>query len=197
VIVPGLKGYQREPLEVRFWPRIVVPGIGRLDGRLRLSVAVRQAKTVCWIWTGSKTGRGYGSISYQGKPHRTHRIAWSLFYGLPFPADKDGCHTCDNPPCVNPFHIWPGTMSENILDAVAKGHKRGPGRTGKNKILAEATHCQRGHPFTDRRDPRGKRVCEVCRKARDAKRDWGREKRERKAKRALLAAAAPQPGAMP
>lgn len=54
------------------------------------------------------------------------RIAWSLFRGIPFPEDKLACHSCDNPSCVNPEHVWPGTHKDNMQDALLKGRLKIP-----------------------------------------------------------------------
>jgi hypothetical protein len=59
-----------------------------------------------------------------GKHRPATQIAWEIDNGKPFPAGMMACHTCDNPGCVNPFHIWPGTMSENIRAAVVKGRHK-------------------------------------------------------------------------
>lgn len=84
----------------------------------------RRGPGECWTWTGSKDQFGRGYFLYEGKVRRAPRVAWALHYGVPFPDDRDACHTCDNPTCVNPFHIWPGTESENLRDAENKGRVR-------------------------------------------------------------------------
>lgn len=81
----------------------------------------RRGPGECWTWTGSKDQFGRGYFWYQGKVTRAPRVSWALHHGVPFPVDRDACHTCDNPSCVNPFHIWPGTESENLSDAERKG----------------------------------------------------------------------------
>lgn len=74
----------------------------------------------CWPYMGYRIG-GYGQIS-SGKGIRrlAHRIAWELTNGS-IPSGLSVCHTCDNPPCCNPAHLWLGTQSENALDAARKG----------------------------------------------------------------------------
>lgn len=57
--------------------------------------------TPCWIWIASKNKQGYGNFVIDGKPGRAHRFSYQLHYGE-LPADKDICHHCDNPACVNP-----------------------------------------------------------------------------------------------
>lgn len=76
----------------------------------------------CWVWTGANDGGlGYGKIYLSGGGQlKAHRVAWEMFNG----DIKDGLfvlHHCDNPPCVNPAHLFLGTQYENIQDRHRKG----------------------------------------------------------------------------
>lgn len=78
----------------------------------------------CWVWSGATNNDGYGVVSLNGKMWMTHRLAY-VAWRRPI---KDGllvCHSCDNPACINPEHLWTGTHSDNSLDMVAKGRSRG------------------------------------------------------------------------
>lgn len=127
----------------------------------------------CWPWLGGRgsTGGAYGRAHWQGRMRPATQVAWEITNGEPFPAGMLACHSCDNPICVNPDHIWPGTQSDNLRDCVQKGrHKAEP-----------LTHCQRGHPLTgnNRRPTTGGYRCAEC--AREASKIRTRRWRERKA----------------
>ena len=81
----------------------------------------------CWEWKGSRRNslKDYGSFHKRfGKQKFTwqaHRVAWMFHYNAPVPAGLMCCHSCDNPPCTNPLHIFIGTAKHNAQDAK---HKR-------------------------------------------------------------------------
>lgn len=77
----------------------------------------------CWIWPGSKDGRGYGLMTIGGKHERTHRLAYMAFIGDEIPTGAVVMHDCDNPSCCNPSHLRIGTQQENIQDAISKGRQ--------------------------------------------------------------------------
>lgn len=77
----------------------------------------------CWMWTGARA-HGYGRIRTIGKRFcRAHRLAYALAHGDPGPLLV--CHRCDNPLCVNPAHLFLGTVQDNNLDRDTKHRARG------------------------------------------------------------------------
>lgn len=121
----------------------------------------------CWLWTGAATEDGYGQVGLNGITRRCTRVAWWLTHGEWPDESLNVCHTCDNPQCVRPDHLFLGTDSDNMRDAIVKG--RHCTQTHPEKLGAHQrakTHCKSGHPYDEtntRWRKSGKRTRRVCR----------------------------------
>lgn len=148
----------------RFWQRVAV---GEPDA--------------CWPWLGAideRPDRGYGVVGVRGRPMGAHRLAYILTHGVDLDSEVCVCHRCDNRPCCNPAHHFPGSIADNIRDARAKGRHHN----------ARLTHCPSGHPYAGDNlffDPTsGARRCRSC------TRKLARANRERRRERAMQRGAA-------
>ena len=72
------------------------------------------AKTGCWNWVGAVSAGSYGSIYYQGRMQKAHRVAWMLWHDAQIPSGMELDHLCRNRLCINPQHLEPVTRSENL-----------------------------------------------------------------------------------
>lgn len=118
---------------------------------------IRSATTVsrggCWMWNLRTDKDGYGSIKFEKRTQRAHRVAYEAFVG-PIPAGMTIDHLCRNPRCVNPEHMETVTMRENLL--------RGTSPAAQN---AQRSHCIHGHALSGsnlRVEKDGGRSCRKC-----------------------------------
>lgn len=90
----------------------------------------------CWVYSGNTTRDGYGRLRFHGKKILAHRLAYMFSFGN-IPRNKLILHSCDNPPCVNPKHLFVGTQSDNMADMRQKGRRLGAynGEINKNSKL--------------------------------------------------------------
>jgi hypothetical protein len=96
----------RMPLADRFWSKVDKSGD-------------------CWEWTGALDKLGYGDFR-QGQKHiKSHRVSWELANGK-IPEGICVLHKCDNPPCINPSHLFLGTHADNMQDCTNKGRRSNP-----------------------------------------------------------------------
>lgn len=148
-----------KPITERFWPRVNKAGpIHAVLG------------TPCWLWTGAPDNRGYGRLSTTlgGSVLKAHRLSWEIANGA-IPEGLCVLHRCDNPPCVNPEHLFLGTRPDNARDMADKGRH--------GRYNAKKTHCKRGHEFTAENTLThgASRACRICANA--WKRDHPSKKR--------------------
>ena len=104
--------------------------------RKRFESKINKTPT-CWVWKGSVNKKGYGQFGLASFTFMAHRFAY-------FERNPNAdhlllvCHHCDNPPCVNPDHLFLGTHQDNNNDAKNKGRLR----------AQKLTHCPSGHEYT-------------------------------------------------
>lgn len=87
----------------------------------------------CWLWKAYKNKEGYGTIRWNGKMWKAHRMSFVIFNGK-----TNGflvLHKCDNPSCVNPKHLFLGTDKDNCMDRISKGRSHRPIGTKNNKAI--------------------------------------------------------------
>lgn len=87
----------------------------------RLLTKVRIDSNGCWNFTGGKDSSGYGRIKVGHHNLGAHKVCFLLMVGDYDQEKFELMHSCDNPACINPAHLTPGTHSDNILDAISKG----------------------------------------------------------------------------
>jgi len=103
----------------------------------RKIVICRVDKNGCWIWTANKSKRGYGLVTKDGTTKNVTRIILAAKLGRPLSPGLMALHSCDNPPCVNPEHLWEGSSLDNNRDMNAKG--RGVYVIGERHGLSKLT----------------------------------------------------------
>ncbi|MEW1565821.1 HNH endonuclease [Streptomyces sp. NPDC093509] len=104
------------------------PRVDRRKADVRFREALSRVKKVgdCWLWDGSTDADGYGLFSgtVEGTRYvRAHRFSY-LFHIGTHPRDKLVCHTCDTPRCINPRHLFLGSIADNNEDMTRKGRNR-------------------------------------------------------------------------
>ena len=132
------------PLAERFWGKVDV-----------------KTPNECWEWRAAKDPSGYGRVGANKAAGErgaklSHRVAYELVKGA-IPAGMYVCHSCDNPACCNPHHLFAGTPTDNARDMATKSR-------AKNQNTQKES-CLRGHLFTDANtytDARGNRICRLC-----------------------------------
>lgn len=128
-----------------------------------------EPNTGCWLWTGTTNNQGYGKMTISKKGTKTypraHRVSYELFNG-PIKSGLIVCHKCDTPSCVNPDHLFIGSVKDNVQDSIKKGRS----------AITTATHCNKGHLWSEANTLFLKRkdTGRIYRRCLECKRDRGR-----------------------
>ena len=85
-----------------------------------LSKAIFDKDTDCWLWIASKHSSGYGAFWFNCRMDNAHRVSYEIFVGY-IPLGLFVLHRCDVEICINPAHLFIGSQSDNIRDAISKG----------------------------------------------------------------------------
>lgn len=108
-----------------------------IDERLYRNI-IKDKATKCWEWQGALNNIGYGMIrdtDINGM-RTTHRVSYEIEHGS-IPKDQCILHTCDNPKCINPDHLFAGTRLENTADMISKDRHNHFGF----RSLKKCDHC--------------------------------------------------------
>jgi len=113
-------------------------GLLRLQKRF-MDKVMPEPNTGCWIWTAHLDSAGYGrfNVGREGIELRSHRVSFELF-NYPIVHKMHVCHTCDNPYCVSPTHLFLGTIADNMHDR----DKKGRCQRGQNHFRAKLTEVE-------------------------------------------------------
>lgn len=108
----------------RFWGKVLVP----------------DSHENCFNWIGARHRKGYGHIVEKQTNYRAHRISFEIFFGA-IPEGLCVCHRCDSPPCINPHHLWLGSLKENNQDRnqkdrTAKGSANSQSKLSEKEVIA-------------------------------------------------------------
>lgn len=101
------------------------------EARFKKKYYIVNSDTGCWEWIGCKWKGGYGYTRQNGKRQSAHRYMYELYIS-PIQKELDLLHCCDNPSCVNPKHLIPGTHSDNMKDMYNKNRRNQKGMNNGN-----------------------------------------------------------------
>lgn len=95
----------------------------------------------CWIWKGRTDRQGYGWFRWDYRDQKSHRLSYQWAKGS-IPQGQFVCHSCDNPSCVNPDHLWIGSLQDNHRDMMNKGRHGYGVMKGSKNASAKLTEAQ-------------------------------------------------------
>lgn len=93
-------------------------------------------KDDCWHWNGSLSNKGYGFFIFRGKRLSSHRVSYEIHNGK-IPEGLFVCHTCDVRKCINPKHLFLGTLQDNRADCVSKSRHGFGEKHGRSKLKSK------------------------------------------------------------
>lgn len=131
----------------------MVPGVHWMKAPARFTANVDSSggPRKCWPWTGGRFARGYGRFHLNGRNYIASRYALELSLGRPLGEGMDALHTCDNPPCVNPRHLYEGTHADNMADKVARGRQPRGELSGTAKLTEQQVRAIRASTESSRK----------------------------------------------
>lgn len=126
------------------------------EDKMRFEDKIYYSPDGCWYWLGSRTPDGYGNFHMNGTMAKAHRISF-IIHTKQSPKGFSVLHSCDNPGCVNPWHLRLGTPHDNNMDMAARGRST----HGERHPKAKFTYVQI-QAIRDAFDA-GHRQCDICR----------------------------------
>lgn len=133
----------------------------------------------CWEWTGSLSHRGYGRFRVGKKIVRSTHFSWEIENG-PIPEELNVLHTCDNPKCVRPKHLFTGTNKDNTRDMMSKDRQARGETNGWSKLTWEQVYFIRDSGLSRKELSRKLNVCPSTIYNIKSKKRWWPEPRETK-----------------